>query len=85
MAGLMEWLFAKEGWHGQRMIVPSPSRAVEKDGFNEHVRMHDGLNTDKGTDLLLEDTKHDDVPTSLDELSDKKTDVRVEQSDAAAK
>lgn len=34
MAGLMEWLFAKEGWHGQRRIVPSPSRAVEKDGFN---------------------------------------------------
>ena len=47
MAGLMEWLFAKEGWHGQRMIVPSPSRAVEKDGFNQRIVGYTHLVCDK--------------------------------------
>ena len=47
MAGLMEWLFAKEGWHGQRMIVPSPSRAVEKDGFNQRIVGYTNLVCDK--------------------------------------
>ena len=52
---------------------------VEKDGFNEHVRTHDNLNTDKGTDVLLKDTTNYDVPTSLDELSENATDVIVER------